>query len=71
MKCKETQCPVYIGDDSLSYEQRMFYYIRRSRMMDHVENHYLRHIESGEEVPCMHPKYKPYVIAMYGIALRL
>jgi Protein of unknown function (DUF3435) len=82
LKCKKTQCPVCIGDESLEYEQRVFCYSRPAKMMDHVEGH-LRGLSPDAKVPCWHPHcrsggiildgvmhYKNHVITVHDIALR-
>jgi hypothetical protein len=82
LKCKKTQCPVCVGDESLAFEQRMFCYSRPAKMMDHVEGH-LRGLSPDAKVPCWHPHcrsggvvldgvmhYKNHVSTVHDIALR-
>lgn len=52
--CEKTQCIVCIGNERLSYEQRMRKFRRVSHMIDHVEDLHLRHISVNERITCHH-----------------
>ncbi|KAI9810031.1 MAG: hypothetical protein M1827_006729 [Pycnora praestabilis] len=81
--CKKTQCPICIGNESMTYSERTFSYCRPAKMMDHVESH-LRAISVEQNVVCHHPvcklkgvalenigHFKNHVQRVHGISLRI
>lgn len=78
--CQKTQCPICIGDESMTYLHRTFSYCRPSKLMDHVESH-LR--AEPDNFSCRHPvckangivlknmdHFRNHVQAVHGITLR-
>jgi hypothetical protein len=78
-------CPDCIGDETLTYEARMFKYSRPPVMNDHFENTHLgekeKAISRGELIPCNHPKcqgmtfedldhYRSHTVQVHGPELR-
>jgi hypothetical protein len=53
--CEKTQCIFCLGNEQLSYEQRMFRFSRVSHMMDHIERVHLKYQQVTERVICHHP----------------
>lgn len=51
----KTQCPICIGDESKSYEERMGCFCRVSKMRDHVERIHLRGVLPQQPFSCRHP----------------
>jgi Protein of unknown function (DUF3435) len=54
----KTQCPICIGDESKSYEERMGSFCRVSKMRDHVENIHLKGVDPEKKFSCFHPVCK-------------
>ncbi|KAK3933883.1 FluG domain-containing protein [Diplogelasinospora grovesii] len=55
---QRTQCPRYIGDESLSYEERTFQYCRPAVMNDHFDRAHARHMGDAKQIVCSHSKCK-------------
>jgi hypothetical protein len=79
----KTQCPICIGDESKSYEERMGFFCRVSKMRDHVERIHLQGIVPEEKFPCYHPvcksqglvleylqHFKNHIQTVHGVSLR-
>lgn len=79
---EKRQCIYCVGDEQLSYADRMRTFSRVSHMMDHVEKVYLRHGPKGRFV-CRHPQckhlgnflttlshFKNHVQRVHGVKLR-
>ncbi|RFU29061.1 hypothetical protein B7463_g7279, partial [Scytalidium lignicola] len=69
LACKKTQCIICIGNEQLSYEQRMRTFKRVSHMWDHVENVHLRHIPTNRPIICVHPVCKDQGVILSDIVL--
>jgi hypothetical protein len=54
----KTQCPICIGDESKSYEERMGSFCRVSKMRDHVERIHLKGVDPEKTFSCYHPVCK-------------
>jgi len=79
----KTQCPICIGDELKSYEERMGCFCRVSKMRDHVERIHLRGVVPEESISCRHPVcksqrlvlehlqlFKNHVQTVHGVSLR-
>jgi hypothetical protein len=81
----KTQCPICIGDESKSYEERMGCFCRVSKMRDHVARIHLRGVVPEEPFSCRHPvcksqspklvlkdlqAFKNHVQTVHGVSLR-
>ncbi|KAI1086032.1 FluG domain-containing protein, partial [Rostrohypoxylon terebratum] len=54
---QKTQCPRCIGDERLSYQERVFTYSRPAVMNDHFERQHLKNMQEGNDrISCHHPK---------------
>ena len=58
-KIGRKQCIFCVGDETLTYKDRMRTFSRVSHMMDHVENVHLRRIPVAGTFVCHHPDCKP------------
>ena len=78
-----SQCPICIGDESKSYEERMGSFCRPAKMMDHVERSHLKGRDPHAKIECYHPAcksqelvlehvehFKGHVQTVHGIRLR-
>ncbi|KAH7418882.1 FluG domain-containing protein, partial [Cadophora sp. MPI-SDFR-AT-0126] len=54
----KSQCPICIGDESKSYEERMGSFCRPAKMMDHVERIHLKGRDPHAQIECYHPVCK-------------
>ena len=83
MVCQPTQCIFCIGNESKSYESRLFSYCNVNKMRDHVERCHLRYMPPTLPVSCEHPfckavglvlrnkqVFKNHVYRIHGIGLR-
>ena len=52
--CRPTQCPICIGDERKPHGERTREFTRPSVMMDHVDSHFLKHINDAP-IGCHHP----------------
>lgn len=81
--CMKTQCPFCIGDERKTYEERISFFCRPSKMMDHVESIHLRGVSADQTISCCHPvckssglvlnnlmHFKNHVQTVHGISLR-
>jgi hypothetical protein len=79
----KTQCPICIGDELKSYEERMGCFCRVSKMRDHVERIHLKGVVPEEAISCRHPvcksqglvlkhlqHFKSHVQTVHGVSLR-
>ena len=79
----KTQCPICIGDESKSYEERMGSFCRPAKMMDHVERTHLKGKDPEARIECYHPTcksqglvlehlqhFKNHVQTVHGVTLR-
>ena len=66
MKCETRQCPVCIGDESLTYEQRTFLFRRNAILMNHVERRHVRRMPETN-VRCWHSKCKALGVVLTSI----
>ena len=79
----KTQCPICIGDERLTPNERTFSYSRASDMTRHVERAHLRGLPLNERIDCRHPickssglvlssimQFKRHVATVHGISLR-
>jgi len=77
------QCPICIGDESKSYEERMGSFCRPAKMMDHVERIHLKGRDPHAKIECYHPvcksqglvlehveHFKGHVQTVHGVKLR-
>jgi hypothetical protein len=62
----KTQCPICIGGESNSYEERMGCFCRVSKMRDHVERIHLRGVVPEEKISCRHPVCKSQGLVLEG-----
>jgi hypothetical protein len=53
-----TQCPRYIGDKTLSHEERAFKYCRPAVMYDHFDRKHAQQLGGVKRMLCNHPKCK-------------
>lgn len=80
---RQDQCPICIGDELKSYEERMDCFCRVSKMRDHVERTHLRGVAPEEAFSCRHPvgksqglvlkhlqRFKSHVQTVHGVRLR-
>jgi hypothetical protein len=51
---RKTQCPICIGEESLTYAQRNFEYCRPAKMWDHVEKGHLKAQPPDSPFACHH-----------------
>lgn len=80
-----TQCPVCIGDETLSLEERTFRWCRPTVRNDHFDDRHLgeweRAEQRGEAIKCEHPKcrreifdhldhFRSHVQSVHGVPLR-
>ncbi|KAH6704125.1 hypothetical protein BKA61DRAFT_739939 [Leptodontidium sp. MPI-SDFR-AT-0119] len=79
----KSQCPICIGDESKSYEERIGSFCRPAKMMDHVERIHLKGRDPHAKIECYHPvcksqglvlehleHFKGHVETVHGIKLR-
>ncbi|KAK4107064.1 hypothetical protein N656DRAFT_840631 [Canariomyces notabilis] len=77
------QCPLCIGDETLSYEERTFKYCRPAVMCDHFDRKHVQQLGGVKQMSCYHPKckqealefkhlnhFKNHVERVHGIRLR-
>lgn len=77
------QCLYYIGDETLSQEERTFKYCRPAVMFDHFDRKHGRELGSAKRMLYNHPKckeealefkhlnhFKNHVESVYGVKLR-
>ena len=55
--CRRYQCLFCLGDEMLTYRQRVFEYVNANKMMNAVEKH-LASFASEDNVSCPHPQCK-------------
>jgi len=65
--CKKTQCIICIGNDRLSYKQRMRTFSRVSHMWDHVENVHLSKVPSEQRIICFHPVCQAEGLVLHNV----
>ncbi|KAH7364024.1 hypothetical protein BKA65DRAFT_572127 [Rhexocercosporidium sp. MPI-PUGE-AT-0058] len=58
LKLAKDQCPICIGDESKSYEERIGSFCRPAKMMDHVERIHLEGRDPHAKIECYHPACK-------------
>jgi len=79
----KTQCVFCVGDDALSYKQKMCSFCRPSKMMDHIERTHLKGQDPAALMKCHHPMckaqglvlqhlqhFKNHVQVVHGVRLR-
>ncbi|KAI6080814.1 FluG domain-containing protein [Hypoxylon rubiginosum] len=79
----KTQCPLCIGDEGLSYEERTFPYSRPSVMYDHFDREHGKKLKGVQQLSCNHPKckegklafenlnhFKNHIATVHGVHLR-
>lgn len=77
------QCPLCIGDETLSHEERTFKYCRPAVMYDHFDKKHAQQLGSVKQMSCYHPKcreealefkhlnhFKNHVERVHGVRLR-
>ncbi|KAK4096626.1 hypothetical protein N658DRAFT_501359 [Parathielavia hyrcaniae] len=77
------QCPLCIGDETLSFEERTFKYCRPAVMYDHFDRKHARQLGGVKQMSCHHPKcseealefkhmnhFKNHVERVHGVKLR-
>jgi len=65
--CEKTQCIICIGNDRLSYKQRMRAFSRVSHMWDHVENVHLSKVPSEQRIICFHPVCQAEGLVLHNV----
>ena len=83
IKLAKDQCPICIGDESKSYEERIGSFCRPAKMMDHVERIHLEGRDPHAKIKCYHPAcksqglvlehvehFKGHVEEVHGVKLR-
>ncbi|KAH9206317.1 hypothetical protein DL95DRAFT_429610 [Leptodontidium sp. 2 PMI_412] len=70
LKLAKDQCPICIGDESKSYEERMGSFCRPAKMIDHVERIHLKGRDSHAKIECYHPHFKGHVKIVHSVKLR-
>jgi hypothetical protein len=83
LKLAKDQCPIYISDESKSYEERMGSFCRPAKIIDHVERIHLKRRDLLAKIEYYHLVYKSqglvlehveyfkgHIETVYGVKLR-